>query len=186
MVDNARTDRPEVAAMSERKGPRHVDPPVRRGPVFRAYARVFGTTRPAMWFSRVVLWRLDPFVQQRTGGRLKLALGLPTALLETRGARTGLPRRNVVIYFHDGDRVTVVASKFGYPEDPSWLHNARANPDVMFAGSPHRATVVDDESELARLWDLADRVFPPFATYRERAARAGRTIPILQLVPAES
>jgi hypothetical protein len=35
----------------------------------------------------------------------------------------------------------------------------------------------------ARLWDLADRVFPAYARYRERAARAGREIPILQLVP---
>jgi hypothetical protein len=26
-------------------------------------------------------------------------------------------------------------------------------------------------------------VFPPYAAYRERAARVGRTIPILQLVP---
>jgi hypothetical protein len=74
-----------------------------------------------------------------------------------------------------------VASKFGYLENPAWYHNARANPDLVFGGRPHRAEVVEDESELARLWELADRVFPPFATYRERAARVGRTIPILQL-----
>jgi hypothetical protein len=35
----------------------------------------------------------------------------------------------------------------------------------------------------ARLWELADRVFPVYASYREKAARVGRTIPILQLVP---
>jgi hypothetical protein len=74
-----------------------------------------------------------------------------------------------------------VASKFGHPENPAWFHNARANPDVMLGGRPHRAGVVEDGSELACLWELADRVFPPFATYRERAARVGRTIPILQL-----
>jgi deazaflavin-dependent oxidoreductase (nitroreductase family) len=163
---------------------RHVDPSVRRGAVFRAYARIFGTTRPAMWFSRRVLWRLDPRVQRLTRGRFGLAMGLPTALLETRGARTGEVRRNVVIYFHDGDRVTVVASKFGYPENPAWFHNARANPDVVFAGRPHRAEVVESDAERARLWGLADQVFPPFATYRERAARTGRTIPILQLTEA--
>lgn len=172
--------------MRPRNGPRHVDPNVRRGAIFRTYARVFGTTRPAMWFARRVLWHVDPWVQRRTGGRLGLAVGLPTALLETHGARTGQRRRNVVIYFHDGDCVTIVASKFGYPENPAWFHNARANPDVVFGGRPHRASVVVEDGELTRLWELADRVFPPFATYRERAERAGRTIPILQLVPAES
>lgn len=64
---------------------------------------------------------------------------LPTALLETRGARTGRVRRNAVIYFHDGDRVTVVASKLGLPEHPGWFHNLRADPDVRFGGQPFRA-----------------------------------------------
>ena len=32
-------------------------------------------------------------------------------MLETRGARSGAPRRNAVIYFHDGDRVVVAASE---------------------------------------------------------------------------
>lgn len=165
---------------------RHVDPNRRRGKVFRAYGRVFGTTRPAMWFTRKVIWRADPVLLRLSGGRLSLAVGLPTALLETRGARTGEPRRHGVIYFHDGDRVTIIASKFGAPGNPAWFHNARANPDVLLNGQPHRAEVVGDEQERARLWALADAVFPPFAIYRERAARVGRSIPILQLTPNES
>jgi hypothetical protein len=32
-------------------------------------------------------------------------------------------------------------------------------------------------------WALADCVFSPYAAYRERAAQAGRTIPILGLTP---
>ena len=53
----------------------------------------------------------------------------------------------------------------------------------MFAGQPFRAEVIDDDAERARLWALADRVFPPYALFREKAARAGRTIPIIQLIP---
>jgi deazaflavin-dependent oxidoreductase (nitroreductase family) len=165
---------------------RHVDPNRRRGKVFRAYGRIFGTTRPAMWFARKVIWKLDPHLLRLTRGRLSLAIGLPTGLLETRGARTGQPRRHGVIYFHDGDRVTVVASKFGAPGNPAWFHNARTNPEVLFNGHPHRAQIVEDEQDQARLWALADAVFPPFAIYRERAARVGRTIPILQLTPAQA
>jgi len=112
-----------------------------------------------------------------------MGLVMPTALLETRGAKSGAPRSNVVIYFHDGERVTIVASKLGLPQDPAWFHNLRAEPDVIFGGVPMRATMVADEAERRRLWGLADRVFAPYAAYREEAARSGRTIPIIQLSP---
>jgi deazaflavin-dependent oxidoreductase (nitroreductase family) len=162
---------------------RRVVPPTRRGRIFTLYARIFGTTRLAMWFSKHVLWKVDPVMLRLTRGRFGLAPGLPTAILETVGARTGEHRRNTVIYFHDGERVTIVASKFGYPENPAWFHNLRANPDVRLNGAPYRAVIVEDEVELRRLWGLADRVLPAFAVYRQRAAAAGRTIPIIQLIP---
>ncbi len=168
--------------MASRDPLRYVDPLAPRGWLYRAYARLVGT-RAAGLVSRRVGWRLDPYLIRLTGGRLGAGLMLPTAVLETRGARSGRLRRNALIYFHDGDRVTVVASKLGLPEHPSWFHNARHNPDVTFGGQPFRAEVIDDECSRARLWELADRVFPPYAAYRERAARAGRNIPIVQLVP---
>lgn len=160
----------------------HVDPHATHGPVRRAYVRFLGT-RLAAWLSIHIVWKVDPHLLRLTGGRLGMGLMLPTALLETRGARTGHPRSNAVIYFHDGERVTIIASKLGAPEHPAWFHNARANPDVVFGGQPFRADLVEDEVERLRLWELADRVFPPYATYRERAARVDRAIPILQLVP---
>jgi len=160
----------------------HVDPLALRGPLYRAYVR-FLATPLAAWLSVHVVWKVDPTLMRLTRGRLGLGLMLPTALLQTRGARTGHVRRNGVIYFHDGARVTIVASKLGAGEHPSWFHNATANPDVLLGGLPYRAEVVAGEADRARLWELADRVFPPYAGYRERAARAGRTIPILQLTP---
>ena len=88
-------------------------------------------------------------------------------------------RRNAVIYFHDGDTVTIVASKAGAPKHPAWFHNLVANPDVMFGGIPMRAAVVEGEAERERLWNLADQVFAPYASYRRDA---GREIPIVRLV----
>ncbi len=160
----------------------YVDPRTPRGPLYRAYVRFLGT-RLAAWLSVHIVWKVDPPLMRLSGGRLGMGLMLPTALLETTGARSGLPRRNGVIYFHDGERVTIVASKLGAPEHPAWFHNACANPDVVFGGQPFRAEVVEDEPSRTRIWALADSVFPPYAAYRERAARVGRTIPILQLVP---
>jgi deazaflavin-dependent oxidoreductase (nitroreductase family) len=101
-----------------------------------------------------------------------MGLVMPTALLETRGAKSGALRRNAVIYFHDGERVTVVASKLGLPSHPAWFHNLQADPDVTFGGIPMRAMVVDEEAERQRLWVLADRVFAPYAAYRREAAKA--------------
>ncbi|HEV3046523.1 MAG TPA: nitroreductase/quinone reductase family protein [Solirubrobacteraceae bacterium] len=167
---------------------RYVDPRAPRGAVYRVYVGL-ASSRLATWLSKrwiwsAVVWRIDPTLMRLTRGRLGTGLLLPTALLQTRGARTGLVRRNAVIYFHDGPRVTIVASQAGRPGNPAWFHNARANPDVLLAGLPFRAELVEDESERERLWGLADRVFPAFASYRESAARAGRSIPILQLVPS--
>lgn len=150
--------------------------------MYRAYAWLVAT-RPLGWVSRAIGWRVDPWLMRVSGGRFGFGLLLPTALLETRGARSGAPRANVVIYFHDGERVTLVASKLGLPENPAWFHNARANPEVVFGGESFRAAVVDDACERERLWALADRVFPGYASYRRRAARAGREIPLLQLTP---
>jgi deazaflavin-dependent oxidoreductase (nitroreductase family) len=168
--------------MSSREALPYIDPCASHGPLYRAFVRFLGTSIAA-WLSVNVVWKVDPYLMRLTGGRVGLGLMLPTALLETSGARSGQLRRTGVIYFNDGERVTIIASKLGAPEHPAWFYNARANPDVLLGGQPFRAEVVEEEFSRTRLWELADRVFPPYAAYRERAARAGRTIPILQLVP---
>lgn len=160
---------------------KHVDPTRPPGLFRRAYAAL-ANTRLGRLMSVHIVWKLDPHLMRATRGRLGMGLVMPTALLETRGAKSGALRRNVVIYFHDGDRVTIVASKLGLEKHPAWFHNLQADPEVSFGGIPMRATVVADEAERERLWALADRVFPPYAAYRRRAAKANRAIPIVQLV----
>lgn len=159
---------------------KYVDPNRPPGLFSRAYAAL-ANTRLGRFVSVHMMWKVDPYLMRVTGGRVGMGLVLPTALLETRGAKSGAKRRNVVIYFHDGDRVTIVASKLGLPQHPAWFHNLEANPDVALNGIPMRATVVGDEAERRRLWTLADRVFAPYAAYRREAAKASRTIPIVQL-----
>jgi deazaflavin-dependent oxidoreductase (nitroreductase family) len=159
---------------------RYVDPTRPPRLFARAYAAL-AAGRVARFVSRHVNWKLDPFLLRVTRGRLATTLVFPTALLETRGARTGARRRNAIIYFHDGDRVTIVASNAGAANHPSWYHNLRAHPDVTFGGIPMHATIVQDSAACDRLWVLADRVFPAFASYRRDAAKVNRTIPIVQL-----
>jgi deazaflavin-dependent oxidoreductase (nitroreductase family) len=161
---------------------RYVDPYRQRGRVYLTIAR-FSTTKPGMWLSEKFAWRLDPYLLELTRGRLGSTGPIASAVLETIGARTGQRRRNATLYFHDGDRVTIIASKQGWPAHPAWYHNLRKHPDVVFGGLPFRAEIVEDQTERERLWKLADRIFPQFADYRDRAGKAGRTIPIVQLIP---
>jgi deazaflavin-dependent oxidoreductase (nitroreductase family) len=161
---------------------RYVDPHKRRGRLYLRVGRLSATT-PGAWFSTNIAWKLDPYLLKLTGGRFSTAGPLATALLESRGARTGQPRRNATLYFHDGDRVTIIASKRGWPTHPAWYYNLRKHPDIVYGGLPFRAELVEDEAERRRLWELADRVFPEYADYREQAGRAGRVIPIFRLVP---
>ena len=161
---------------------RYVDPNRQPGVGAHFYAAL-AATRLARFVSRHVSWKLDPWLLRATRGRLASTLIFPTAVLETTGAKSGTRRRNAVIYFHDGDRITIVASNAGSPRHPSWYHNLRADRDVVFGGIAMRATVVQDEAERRRLWESADRVFPAFASYRRDAARVSRTIPIIQLTP---
>jgi deazaflavin-dependent oxidoreductase (nitroreductase family) len=164
---------------------KYVDPNRSPGLFSRVYAAL-ANTRLGRFMSVHIVWKVDPYLMRATRGRVGLGLVMPTALLETRGAKSGELRRNVVIYFHDGDRVTIVASKLGLPEHPAWFHNLQAHPEVSFGGLPMRATVVGEEAERERLWALADRVFAPYAAYRREAAKANRTIPIVQLSAGES
>src|SRR5215210_2709603 len=119
---------------------RHVNPTRRPGVFARVYAAL-ATTRLARFFSRNVGWKLDPVLLRITGGRIASTLMFPTAVLETTGAKSGARRRNAIIYFHDGERVIVAASNAGSPRNPSWYHNLRAHPEVVFGGIAMRATI---------------------------------------------
>lgn len=161
---------------------RYVDPYKPRSRLYFAVCR-FSTTKLGLWLSEKIAWKLDPYLLSATKGRLGSTGPIASAVLETRGARSGQPRRNATLYFHDGDRIILIASKRGSPAHPAWYHNLREHPDVVFGGRPFRAEIVEDEAERERLWDLADRVFPQFALYRGWAGETGRVIPIVRLKP---
>lgn len=82
-----------------------------------------------------------------------------------------------------------ISVNFMWKVDPYLMRATRGrlgmglNPDIALDGIPMQAAVVADETERQRLWALADRVFAPYAAYRREAAKANRTIPIVQLTP---
>jgi deazaflavin-dependent oxidoreductase (nitroreductase family) len=167
----------------------HVDPEAPHGPIVRAQIRLL-STRPMLWFERTLVyrnlwWRLVPRIMGLTNGRLPGNVPLPAVVLETTDPRNGRSHHRALFYFHDAEKVTVIATKAGLPQDPFWYQNAVADPDVRLNGQPFRAQPVVAEAERTRLWALADRHFPPFAAMRAQAARSGRKMPILQLLPRQ-
>jgi hypothetical protein len=164
-----------------------VDPEAPQSPPRRAALRMMSASVAVALEGtlpfRLIVWRLTPILMRLTGGRFARLFPMPTGVIDTRDARNGNRHRRCVLYFHDGERITVIPTKGGLPSDPFWYQNALADPDVFFESQPFRAQPVEDEAELRRLWAVADRFFPPSVTYRRHAARTGRTIPILQLLP---
>ena len=109
--------------------------------------------------------------------------GFPLLLLTSTGARSGAQRVNPVAYFDIDDKIYVVGSAAGRDNNPAWVHNIRAHPDVSVeigSEAPKPATV----RELPR--DERDRIFrivveraPGFGEYEERT---DRVIPVFELV----
>jgi deazaflavin-dependent oxidoreductase (nitroreductase family) len=109
--------------------------------------------------------------------------GVPTLLLTTKGRRSGVARRNALIYGRDGDRYVVVASKGGDPAHPYWYRNLSADPNVrvqvMGDKFDARARAATDE-ERARLWPEMSRIWPPYDEYQRST---DRQIPVVVLEP---
>ena len=56
--------------------------------------------------------------------------GRTVMLLTTTGAKSGQPRTVVLGYGKEGDRLVVIASKNGAPNNPTWYENLQAKPTV--------------------------------------------------------
>lgn len=123
-----------------------------------------------------------------TGGRIgHRLLGVSCLLLHTVGAKSGLARTHSLTYAMDGPAYVVVASAGGSPRNPSWYHNARANPEVVaqvgtdaWPATAH--IVLPDDPDYARLWDLVNAHNKHrYAAYQRRTSRP---IPIVVLRPS--
>jgi F420H(2)-dependent quinone reductase len=104
--------------------------------------------------------------------------------LTTTGRKTGEPRRVTLYAFPDRDRLVIVGSLGGAPNDPAWAGNLRVNPEatVRVEGEPRpvRAREVDGE-ERDRLWGLVVAGFPMYAAYQRKTERQ---IPLFVLEPS--
>jgi deazaflavin-dependent oxidoreductase (nitroreductase family) len=121
-------------------------------------------------------------VYRLTGGRIGGKLGgLRILLLTTTGRKSGLPRTVPLVFFEDGERLVVIASKGGDPRDPLWWENLKRDPsaEVQVGAERHRMRArLASVDERARLWPRVKRENPAYAEYEKRTSRE---IPVVLL-----
>ena len=107
--------------------------------------------------------------------------GSKILLLTTTGRTSGEQRTTPLIYEDAGDRLVIVASKGGSPEDPGWYRNLVKDPQVELQVKgdvfPAHARTATGE-ERAELWELAARQWPDYDAYQQKT---DREIPVVVL-----
>ena len=150
--------------------------------------------RPAVSsFSRSKLFRtvgptimppLEKAIRAITGGRVQMSgLIVPSLVLHTIGAKSGLERDSTLMYCPDGDTMLVTGSNFARESHPAWTTNLIKNPDVAVSVKGRRIAVRADriaDDQLDVVWDTIQSQWP---NYREYERQAGRALRIFRLTP---
>lgn len=148
---------------------------------------------PVAWFSRTAFFRrigptimppLERGMKRITGGRVQLSgLGVPTLVLHTIGAKSGLERDIVLMYCPDGDEMLVTGSNFAREAHPAWTANLLAHPEVAVSLHGRRIPVDSrmlGDAEREATWPKLERNWPGYRGY-ERTS--GRTLRVFRLTP---
>ena len=100
--------------------------------------------------------------------------GLPLLLLTTTGAKTGRALTKPLAYTKDGDRIFVIASFAGSPNNPAWFNNLVSNPTVTVEVGSERFQargVVTTGEQRQRLFNTQADKIPIFHDYQKKTAR---------------
>jgi F420H(2)-dependent quinone reductase len=144
----------------------------------------------ASWIEESLLptvLRVHDAVYQKTNGWIgHRTLGIPSLLLHTVGAKTGVARTASLTYARDGGNYLIVASKGGDPKAPGWYHNLKANPNVEINVGPKRfgvtaKPVLPDDPDYARLWQIVNK--NNSNRYEAYQKKTSRPIPVVVLAP---
>jgi deazaflavin-dependent oxidoreductase (nitroreductase family) len=118
----------------------------------------------------------------KVGGQFE---GFPLLLLTSTGAKSGAKRVNPVAYFDIDGKIYIVGSAAGRDNNPAWVHNIRANPQVgieIGSDAPRPATARElPRDERDPIYQIVVERAPGFGEYEQRT---DRVIPVFELVPA--
>ncbi|MGN6207016.1 nitroreductase family deazaflavin-dependent oxidoreductase [Humibacter sp.] len=146
------------------------------------------------WFSRTRFFRavgpsvmppLERAMAFISRGRVQLSgLLVPSLVLRTTGAKSGLERETTLMYCPEPNgRMLVTGSNFARDAHPAWTANLIAHPDAVAVVHgrpiPVKAQLIGDD-EREDVWAYIQRQWPGYRGY-ERAS--GRVLRIFRLTP---
>ena len=119
-----------------------------------------------------------------TEGTTLLDTGMPCIIVTHMGNKTGAVRKIPLMRVKVDNSYVLVGSMGGQPQNPVWVYNLRANPDVEIRDKTEvfrmRVREVTDEQECERLWDASAEAYPPYNDYQ---AKTSRKIPVFLAEP---
>ena len=114
--------------------------------------------------------------------RCREVAGIPALLLETRGARSGQPRRSTLGYLAEPpDAWLIIASTGGAAWNPAWLHNLAKDPDAIIELGDGRRIEVRAETVRAPSSSGLEADRGRGAVVRGLSAKTDREIPVVRL-----
>jgi deazaflavin-dependent oxidoreductase (nitroreductase family) len=118
------------------------------------------------------------------GARTPLSnLGVPSLVLHTTGAKSGLPRDTELMYCPDGDDMLITGSNFARDTHPAWTANLLKNPDAAVTVGRKRIQVRAEPvpaAEREATWTKLEANWPGYRGYERTAQRELR---IFRLTP---
>ena len=100
--------------------------------------------------------------------------GAALLLLNHTGRKSGKSFVAPLVYFTDNERLVIVASKGGAPENPEWYHNLNSTPDITVEIGAETKSVRASEivgAERDRIFaDIAAKA-PGFGEYQKNTSR---------------
>jgi deazaflavin-dependent oxidoreductase (nitroreductase family) len=109
--------------------------------------------------------------------------GQPVVIVTNVGAKTGAVRKTPLMRVEHEGSYAAIGSKGGAPENPVWVYNLRANPQVVVQDGAKVAELTAREvtgDERAAWWERALVTWPAYAGYQ---TKTDRLIPVFVLEP---
>ncbi len=135
-------------------------------------------------FLKKTITRSNVWLLKASRGRLGNSfLGRPVLLMTTTGHKSGRARTQPLFYVEDQDSnaLLLVASNGGSPNDPLWLKNILAHPDVKISRKGHEKIMqahIANAEEKALYWPKMIAAFP---YWQEVSDRSQRDFPVVIL-----
>ncbi|CPR02276.1 deazaflavin-dependent nitroreductase family protein [Mycobacterium bohemicum DSM 44277] len=125
---------------------------------------------------------IDEF--RRNGGKVGGQFeGFPLLLLTSTGARSGAQRVNPVAYFDVDGKIYIVGSAAGRDNNPAWVHNLRADPQVSveIGSDPAKPATARElpTDERDSIYPVIVERAPGFGEYQQKT---DRVIPVFELI----